>query len=821
MRLNALKLGNFRQHPSTELVFSDGLTGIMGPNGAGKTTILEAVAYALYGVTAVRGTKESLKYLGASARAQVNVELDFDLAGHRYRVVRGLTTADLFLDGSETPIASSTSGVNNLLQQRLGMTCGEFFHTYFTGQKELTVMAAMTPLQRGQFLSRVLGYERLRVVQDRARDHRRGVEREMAGLRSAMPDADTIARALEEASAKFRESDKSAEGARAKQQESQSALSGVEPRWASVQQQREQARQVASDISLAEQTEASFARDAERISADIAEIEAAMIEVKALQNAIEPLDALKAERDILDTLYREEGRRKALLDTEVALGEEIDALREKQSGLALAAAAESDTVVELERRRRELDILEGQLEARRTEWIRDRQQAETKLDELRKQYVDLTKERDRIVALGESGECPTCSRPLGESMHTVVEHMEEQLEAVKVDGAYFSKRFDQLSDSPKEIEVMEEKRRTFGEEVTALERKLVMVQESARELGIAAREAETKEKRRAQLKFDIARIPLGYDENRHAQVRTEIDQILPLEARSQKLSALPEREPGVRREFAKVSSDLESARARISELRALAEEIKYSEQDYQALKSEYESISTGARAADLGLATAEEVARGAKAALVNAESASADLQRAQSQMDVLNGDRRLHEELDRAFTDLRKDLNFQLRPELSELASAFLTELTDSRYSELELDDEYNIVILEDGITKPVLSGGEEDLANLVLRLAISQMIAERAGQAFSLLILDEVFGSLDELRRFNVIELLRGLQDRFEQVILITHIESVRERVDHVITVRYDEATRASVVSQSENPGIVTEEDVRLSLELQTAAAG
>ena len=91
---------------------------------------------------------------------------------------------------------------------------------------------------------------------------------------------------------------------------------------------------------------------------------------------------------------------------------------------------------------------------------------------------------------------------------------------------------------------------------------------------------------------------------------------------------------------------------------------------------------------------------------------------------------------------------------------------------------------------KPVISGGEEDLANLVLRLAISQMIAERAGQSFSLLILDEVFGSLDESRRHNVVELLRRLQDRFEQVILITHIESVREGLDRVISVRYDEET-------------------------------
>ena len=98
---------------------------------------------------------------------------------------------------------------------------------------------------------------------------------------------------------------------------------------------------------------------------------------------------------------------------------------------------------------------------------------------------------------------------------------------------------------------------------------------------------------------------------------------------------------------------------------------------------------------------------------------------------------------------------------------------------------------------KPVISGGEEDLANLVLRLAISQMIAERAGQKFSLLILDEVFGSLDESRRHNVVELLRGLQDRFEQVILITHIESVREGLDRVISVRYDEDRGCSVVTR------------------------
>ena len=89
-----------------------------------------------------------------------------------------------------------------------------------------------------------------------------------------------------------------------------------------------------------------------------------------------------------------------------------------------------------------------------------------------------------------------------------------------------------------------------------------------------------------------------------------------------------------------------------------------------------------------------------------------------------------------------------------------------------------------------------------MLRLAVSQMIAERSGQSFSLLILDEVFGSLDETRRFNVLELLRALGDRFEQVILITHIESVRDGLDKVISVRYDPSLAASVVEQSQGGG-------------------
>jgi exonuclease SbcC len=155
----------------------------------------------------------------------------------------------------------------------------------------------------------------------------------------------------------------------------------------------------------------------------------------------------------------------------------------------------------------------------------------------------------------------------------------------------------------------------------------------------------------------------------------------------------------------------------------------------------------------------------------------------------------LHQELDRALADLRTELNATLRPDLSELASGFLRDLTNGRYTDLELDEDYGTTLLDDGDPKAVISGGEEDIANLALRLAISQMIAERAGQPLSLLILDEIFGSLDEDRRVAVVDLLRSLADRFPQVILITHIDSVREGFDRVVRVGLDPARGVATV--------------------------
>ena len=798
MRLNSVVLANFRQHAETRIEFDTGLTGIIGPNGSGKTTILEAIAWAIYGNAAARGTRDSIRYTRAGPRASVRVELDFDLGGHRYRVVRGLTNAELYLDGSASPIANSISGVSELLTRRLGMTRDEFFNTYFTGQKELSVMAAMKPAERAQFLSHVLGYERLRAAQKILRDRLSEIRAQIGGLRQGMPDAAAVMGQLAQAEQRLSAARAAAAAARAGHEAAEAALARVRPRWEAMQREREHLQGILAELRVAEGEEGALARDTERLERDLGELAVARAERETLQRELAPYEALHAEFQRLEALAREEGRRQTLLASRAALEEELAKLRERRARIETAPRLEEEAAEALAAKREALELLDGQLEAARTEWVRDRQEAETKRQALRDQYAELKQQRDRLAAAGEEGACPTCARPLKGSLRSVLDLLDGQMETVRVDGNYYKGRVEQLLEMPADLRALDEQRRAHTQDVSTLERRLMKVQLAVQELAQLGGDLAAKEERRAGLDRELDAIPAGYDAARHEAVRVELDRLLPLDARATRLSAQIEREPSLRREQEQVREAVAVLRERLSDLRARRAAMTVSENQFVALRDEHERASEALHAAALAATAADGEAAAAEGALAVAQRAARELEERQRLLGELTATKRLHDELDRAYTDLRTDLNFQLRPELSELASSFLADLTDARYTELELDDQYNIVVLEDGIPKPVISGGEEDLANLVLRLAISQMIAERAGQPFSLLILDEIFGSLDEAHRANVIALLRGLQDRFEQVILITHIESVRDMLDHVVTVRYDEEAGMSVVATS-----------------------
>ena len=795
MKIHRLRMLNFRQHARTEMTFDSGITAIIGPNGSGKTTVLEAIAWALYGQPAIRGQRDGVRFLGAGARAQVEVELDFELGGHQYRVTRGLTTAAVYLDGADSAVANSISAVNELVARRMGMSRAEFFNTYFTGQKDLAVMAAMGTTERAQFLSRVLGYERLRAAQEIARETRRRIGAEIVGLRSAMPEPEAIAGAVTEAGASLHVAIAQSNEAGTRHSVALAELRRLTPAWEQAQREREQWQRLLAEITIVERDVSTLTRDGDRLASELIASATVHEELAGLRAAITPLPAFRDELRRLDELFRQQGRRLALVENERALAEELVRLRERLSRLETAPALEEEVTLELETSRVQLEETSQSLETLRTEWVRDKQEAETKLQELRRQYSDVKQQRDRIVELGAEGICPTCSRVLGANFRAVVTQLGEQLETLQVDGQYYRDREDQLAAIPAGVSELEEQRRGLAAALTALERRLAKVQAAVHELPALTREITAKSERCDEMLAEINSISDVYDGARHTHIRAEIERLAPMDLRAARLEAAVERAPAAQVERARIDAELAAAMAKRDTLRKAGATREFSQPAHDAIRADFERSTESSRATELVVVGAQGDVRAAQQRLDAAQAAQREYERIAERLRMLNAKRLVHDELDNAFRDLRGDLNDALRPELSEIASSFLGSLTDERYNRLELDEHYDIVILEDGIAKPVISGGEEDLANLVLRLAISQMIADRSGQPFSLLVLDEVFGSLDASRRDNVLELLHRLEDRFEQVILITHIESVREGVDRVITVRYDEETGASIV--------------------------
>ncbi|MEO7042354.1 MAG: SMC family ATPase [Gemmatimonadaceae bacterium] len=795
MKIHRLRMVNFRQHAHTEMTFDRGITAIIGPNGSGKTTVLEAIAWALYGQPAIRGQRDGIRFLGAGPRAAVEVELEFDLGGHQYRVKRGLTTAAVFLDGSDSAVANSISAVNELIARRMGMSRTEFFNTYFTGQKDLAVMAAMGTTERAQFLSRVLGYERLRAAQEIARETRRRVGAEIVGLRSALPEHDTILNALTEARANLQTAIGKSNEAGTRHAVALGDVRRVTPIWEQAQREREQWQRLLAEITIVEREITDLTRDEERLSGELLAIATVHEELARLRTEITPLPKFRGELVALDELFRQQGRRVALMENERSLTEEIGQLQERLTRIETAPALEEEVTLELEAARARLEEASQALEASRTEWVRDKQEAETKLQELRRQYADVKQQRDQIVELGAEGVCPTCNRVLGTNFRGVVGQLSEQLETLRVDGNYYRDREDQLAAVPAAIGSLEEQRRTLATSLAGLERKLAKVQAAVHELPSVTRDLMVKTERRDEMLAEINVLSAVYDAARHTHVRAEIERLAPFDLRAARLEAAVERAPAAQIERTRIDAALAAATQKRDTLRKAGATREFSQEAHDATRSDFVRFAELARTTELAVVSAQGDVRATQQLVDSAEAAQREYDRSADRLRLLNVQRLVHDELDNAFRDLRGDLNDALRPELSEIASSFLGTLTDERYNQLELDERYDVIILEDGVAKPVISGGEEDIANLVLRLAISQMIADRSGQPFSLLVLDEVFGSLDASRRDHVLELLHRLEDRFEQVILITHIESVREGVDRVIMVRYDEETGASIV--------------------------
>ena len=75
-----------------------------------------------------------------------------------------------------------------------------------------------------------------------------------------------------------------------------------------------------------------------------------------------------------------------------------------------------------------------------------------------------------------------------------------------------------------------------------------------------------------------------------------------------------------------------------------------------------------------------------------------------------------------------------------------------------------------------MFSGGEAFRVNFAIRLALSEVLAQRAGARLQTLVIDEGFGSQDEMGRQRLIEAINTVKPDFAKILVITHIDSLKD---------------------------------------------
>jgi hypothetical protein len=93
----------------------------------------------------------------------------------------------------------------------------------------------------------------------------------------------------------------------------------------------------------------------------------------------------------------------------------------------------------------------------------------------------------------------------------VVEHLDELMETVNVDGNYYKARVEQLEQMPDDVRAARREAARADAGSRHAGARLAKVQLAVQELGTIVRDIAAKQQRQVQMKRDISRIPPGYD----------------------------------------------------------------------------------------------------------------------------------------------------------------------------------------------------------------------------------------------------------------------------------------------------------------------
>ena len=402
------------------------------------------------------------------------------------------------------------------------------------------------------------------------------------------------------------------------------------------------------------------------------------------------------------------------------------------------------------------------------------------------------KKKKKIEKMGRDSSCPTCGRVLGEQHEEIVNNFQEKIAGERKKVAEKENEAASLKELLKNIE---ERRKNAEVEYEKLGGIIERLRDSEKDINHCVERKKEKETFEENLEEELQKIgKILFDEVKYEETKKKSDHLEKMQEEIFVLKSEVKKIPQVETNISEISSDVRLFSLQIKETHKQLEELDFNKERYENVEKEYENGREQLqgkredRIKKAGEFSQIEKEVGRVQIEINKQREQRkkikEMRREINNLDTLAGDRDTG-----LLNDFKRYLISRIGPLLSSYASNFFAIFTGGKYNDIEIDENYEILIYDNGdkFTIERFSGGEEDLANLSLRLAISQLIAQRAGSVFQFIALDEIFGSQDTQRRRNVLQALGELSHQFSQILLITHIEDVKDSLKHIINVFED----------------------------------
>jgi exonuclease SbcC len=764
----------------------------------------EAVGIALHGLAAIREghTKDDL--IRDESTDDAKIDLEFVLGEHLYRVKRVIVAKDLSsradLWRDDQKIATGADAVTTKVTELIG-TLDEFRLSRFVRQDQLNELSSLQPVARKKAVLRLMGVDAVETALIDLRHAIADIDRNIRARQALLPDLDEL---VERIAGLVKE--------RRKINTSQTAAGAEITRLLGAAQSADATAagfdSVAERLAHSTATRSISADALAEIKTRLAELDtsdARLVEVAgSLACAETELAAAEAHRGELSDLERVA----ALRDSATALRRQREALEVKIAELTaehqhLAASAAREEALLREAASRS---------AAAEQSARDNATAAAAQAELRKSGERAQEDRRtlksqlaRLLAGEKPERCTSCGQPVPD-VEVYREHLLSSLAVVETNLTGIIRDGVAAKAQAISSETAQRAAVARGEQISA---ELVIAREAAaadRVVSAAIAERTAEAATVSEQINDAA--SLAYDEDRHTQLSGEaaaVSSLLSLVASARGELSERERNIAERERLTSRQAEHEQRRAEAEKIMAAAGYDPLAHEAARAVAAQAREAVTAAR---VDQARLEGDLRVVDASLASAHQAEAGFALANADIRRLLDDRAelklTLEWMDR----FRTSLIGRLRPALSRKASRLLAILTDGRYTDLVLTSDYDIQFGMGSRLKAFkrASGGEADLLNLCLRLAVSELINETTGIGRTFLVLDEILGSQSTKRELAIMDLLPRLTAHFGQIIMIAHKPAAQDRFGSVIEVVFDEATETSTVFFP--PGLAASQD-------------